>query len=152
MQRATWSQTKEPRRVSKPDYLGLVVKEGFLEEGTWLMNSYQSSEGVVWMHLPCRGRACIGRFWDSDRLGRGPLGLSRSCVCRVSTLFKLRLCVYLGQPGRWLMEIVALSPPMLRATIKPGLADSSCKGSESKYFWLCVSLSQLLNSASIVCI
>lgn len=72
MQRATWSQTKEPRRVSKPDYLGLVVKEGFLEEGTWLMNGYQSGEGVVWMHLPCRGRACIGRFWDSDRLGRGP--------------------------------------------------------------------------------
>lgn len=61
MQRATWSQTKEPRRVSKPDYLGLVVKEGFLEEGTWLMNSYQSGEGVVPMQRKSLYREVLGQ-------------------------------------------------------------------------------------------
>ena len=120
--------------MSQPDDPGLVVKGGLLEEGTSqrTMRGHQCGEGVGWVlqaeAKPAEEGSGAVMGWGGD-----PWGLSWSCVCRASTLFLLRL----GQPGRWLTDISALSAP----TLEPPLIQKGwqlfLERPESNYCQLC---------------
>lgn len=114
-----YSQHNKPRgRVSKPDHPGLVVKEGFLEEGiSQLMTSTCQSDERV-------GRVFQGEEKPNQGLGPGqvgetPDGTGHEVVfAEQGHCLHQSLCLFAGAWGLANRD-VALSPPTPGASINP---------------------------------